>query len=182
MLTPQLPRWSKRGRSTLWTGARLGLRCSLAQPRSWCHYNNCINCTIPQQTDINPVWWLFWSADPERWAQHLRPGQMIIHHTSDTSGGLWRGRSDDSSGCPDETCRTLQPHGWLSADILLISPSLLLQVGINYQPPTVVPGGDLAKVQRAVCSLTNTTAVCEAWARLDHKFDVMFAKRAFVWW
>jgi len=56
------------------------------------------------------------------------------------------------------------------------------KVGINYQPPTVVPGGDLAKVQRAVCSLTNTTAVCEAWARLDHKFDVMYAKRAFVWW
>ena len=37
-------------------------------------------------------------------------------------------------------------------------------------------------MQRAVCSLTNTTAVCEAWARLDHKFDVMYAKRAFVWW
>ena len=27
------------------------------------------------------------------------------------------------------------------------------KVGINYQPPTVVPGGDLAKVQRAVCML-----------------------------
>ena len=27
------------------------------------------------------------------------------------------------------------------------------KVGINYQPPTVVPGGDLAKIQRAVCML-----------------------------
>merc|ERR1712107_351183 len=36
------------------------------------------------------------------------------------------------------------------------------KVGINYQPPTVVPGG--------------------AWARLDHKFDLMYAKRAFVHW
>ena len=27
------------------------------------------------------------------------------------------------------------------------------KVGINYQPPTVVPGGDLAKTQRAVCML-----------------------------
>ncbi|VDK40558.1 unnamed protein product [Gongylonema pulchrum] len=43
------------------------------------------------------------------------------------------------------------------------------KVGINYQPPTVVPGGDLAKVS-------------EAWARLDHKFDLMYAKRAFVHW
>jgi len=39
------------------------------------------------------------------------------------------------------------------------------KVGINYQPPTVVPGGDLAKVQRAVCCLSNTTAIMEAWAR-----------------
>ena len=56
------------------------------------------------------------------------------------------------------------------------------KVGINYQPPTVVPGGDLAKAQRAVCMLANTTAIQEAWARLDHKFDLMFAKRAFVHW
>ena len=30
--------------------------------------------------------------------------------------------------------------------------------------------------------LSNTTAVAEAWARLDHKFDLMYAKRAFVHW
>jgi len=56
------------------------------------------------------------------------------------------------------------------------------KVGINYQPPTVVPGGDLSKVMRAVCCLSNTTAIMEAWARLDHKFDLMYAKRAFVHW
>ena len=36
-----------------------------------------------------------------------------------------------------------------------------------------MPGGDLAKVQRAVCMLSNTTAIAEAWARLDHKFDLV---------
>ncbi|XP_032105998.1 tubulin alpha-4A chain-like [Sapajus apella] len=56
------------------------------------------------------------------------------------------------------------------------------KVGINYQPPTVVPGGDLAKVQHAVCMLSNTTAIAEAWAHLDHKFDLMYARRAFVHW
>lgn len=56
------------------------------------------------------------------------------------------------------------------------------KIGINYQPPTVVPGGDLAKVPRAVCMLSNTTAIAEAWSRLDHKFDLMYAKRAFVHW
>jgi len=56
------------------------------------------------------------------------------------------------------------------------------KVGINYQPPTVVPGGDLAKVPRAVCMLSNNTAIVEAWARLNLKFDLMYAKRAFVHW
>lgn len=56
------------------------------------------------------------------------------------------------------------------------------KIGINYQPPSVVPGGDLAKTQRSVCMLSNTTAIAEAWERLDHKFDLMYAKRAFVHW
>lgn len=54
--------------------------------------------------------------------------------------------------------------------------------GINYQPPTQVPGGDLAKVQRAVCMISNNTAVAEVFARIDHKFDLMYSKRAFVHW
>jgi tubulin alpha len=56
------------------------------------------------------------------------------------------------------------------------------KVGINYQKPAIVPGGDLAPVDRAVCMLSNTTAIAEAWARLDYKFDLMYAKRAFVHW
>ena len=56
------------------------------------------------------------------------------------------------------------------------------QVGVNCKEPAVVPGGDLAKVQHSVCSLSNTTAIAEAWARLNHKFDLMYAKRAFVHW
>ncbi|KHN83485.1 Tubulin alpha-3 chain [Toxocara canis] len=54
------------------------------------------------------------------------------------------------------------------------------KVGINYRSPTVVPGSEVAKVPRAVCMLANTTAIREAWARLDHKFDLMYAKRAFA--
>merc|ERR1712187_252688 len=56
------------------------------------------------------------------------------------------------------------------------------KVGINYQPPTVIPGGDLAKVQRAVGRISNSTAIAEVFSRIDHKFDVMYAKRAFVHW
>ncbi|KAH9404298.1 hypothetical protein TYRP_000118 [Tyrophagus putrescentiae] len=70
----------------------------------------------------------------------------------------------------------------VNAAIAAIKTKRSIQVGINYQPPTVVPGGDLAKVQRAVCMLSNTTAISEAWARLNHKYDLMYSKRAFVHW
>jgi tubulin alpha len=53
-------------------------------------------------------------------------------------------------------------------------------MGLNYSPPRIVPGGDLAKVQRAVCMLANTTAMVEARSRLDDKFDLIYAKRTFV--
>ncbi|EDV19676.1 uncharacterized protein TRIADDRAFT_61873 [Trichoplax adhaerens] len=56
------------------------------------------------------------------------------------------------------------------------------KIGINYQPPTTVPGSDLAQISRAVCMLSNNTAIAEAWSCLNHKFDLMFAKRAFVHW
>jgi tubulin alpha len=45
-----------------------------------------------------------------------------------------------------------------------------------------VPGGDLAKVRRAVCMISNTTAVAEVFSRINHKFDLMYSKRAFVHW
>nr|CAH0098852.1 unnamed protein product [Daphnia galeata] len=56
------------------------------------------------------------------------------------------------------------------------------KVGINYQAPTIVPGGDLAAMQRSVCMISNTTAIVEAWGRLNHKFDLLYTKRAFVHW
>ncbi|KAH6929310.1 hypothetical protein HPB50_026219 [Hyalomma asiaticum] len=56
-----------------------------------------------------------------------------------------------------KTKRTIKFVGWCPTGF---------NVGINYQPPTAVPGGDLAKVP----------------PRLDPKFDLMYAKRAFVHW
>src|ERR1700709_2502267 len=63
------------------------------------------------------------------------------------------------------------------------------KLGINYQKPMVVPpsesnpsDGALAPVDRSVSMLSNTTAISEAWSRLDHKFDLMYSKRAFVQW
>ncbi|XP_071550920.1 tubulin alpha chain-like [Panulirus ornatus] len=56
------------------------------------------------------------------------------------------------------------------------------KIGINSRAPTMVPRGEMANVARAVCLLSNTTAIAEAWTRLDHKFDLMYTRRAFVHW
>ena len=73
-------------------------------------------------------------------------------------------------------------HIWYHSATVLEQICIKCRCGINYQPPTVVPGGDLAKVQRAVCMISNSTAIAEVFSRLDHKFDLMYAKRAFVHW
>ncbi|XP_021205243.1 tubulin alpha chain [Bombyx mori] len=54
------------------------------------------------------------------------------------------------------------------------------KIGLNYQPPTTVPGGDLAAMQRAAVMVSNSSAIRVAWERICKKFSVMFAKRAFV--
>merc|ERR1711943_171591 len=63
-----------------------------------------------------------------------------------------------------KTKRTIQFVDWCPTGF---------KCGINYQPPTVVPGGDLAKVMRAVCMISNTSAIAEVFSRIDHKFDLM---------
>nr|XP_012143991.1 PREDICTED: tubulin alpha chain-like [Megachile rotundata] len=54
------------------------------------------------------------------------------------------------------------------------------KVGINYQPTTTVPGGDLAKSKRTVAMLSNNTAIRQGWGLLARKFDLMYRKKAFV--
>jgi tubulin alpha len=72
-----------------------------------------------------------------------------------------------------KTKRTIQFVDWCPTGF---------KCGINYQPPTQVPDGDLAKVSRACAMISNSTAIAEVFARIDHKFDLMYAKRAFVHW
>ncbi|XP_077977661.1 tubulin alpha chain-like [Glandiceps talaboti] len=59
--------------------------------------------------------------------------------------------------------------------------STQFKVGINKKIPAVT-GCDLAAVQRGVCMFSNTTAIKKVWSKLGHKFDLLYAKRAFVHW
>ena len=78
---------------------------------------------------------------------------------------------------PQVSTAVVEPYNSiLTTHTTLEHSDCAFMVDNDCQPPTVVPGGDLAKVQRAVCMLSNTTAIAEAWARLDHKFDLMYAK------
>jgi len=54
--------------------------------------------------------------------------------------------------------------------------------GLNNQKPTMIKGSGLAQVDKLVSMLSNTTAISEVFNRINKKFDVMFAKRAFVHW
>ena len=70
---------------------------------------------------------------------------------------LWRGdvvpKDVNATIAMIKTKKTIQFVDWCPTGF---------KVGINFQPPTVVPGGDCAKVQRAVSMLSNTTAIAEA--------------------
>lgn len=56
------------------------------------------------------------------------------------------------------------------------------KIGMNKRAPTILENSPMAPVKRAVCMLSNTTAIAEAWQSLNAKFDLMFDKRAFVHW
>lgn len=81
-----------------------------------------------------------------------------------------------------------------------------LQVGINHEQPSVVPGSDVAPSTKACCMLANSTAIAESFSHMNSsrsihiqinwnstvncfvflfcviEFDLMYKKRAFVHW
>lgn len=56
------------------------------------------------------------------------------------------------------------------------------QVGVSFMPPVTVPGGDIAAVGRACVMVANNTGLQMEWEKLSRKFDLMFAKKAFIHW
>jgi tubulin alpha len=53
---------------------------------------------------------------------------------------------------------------------------------MNDHQSIIIPGGDLSKVQCAICMVGNNTVMARALSGLDDKLDRMYAKRAFVEW
>lgn len=72
-----------------------------------------------------------------------------------------------------KTKRTIQFADWCQT---------IFRVGINYQPPTVVPGSYLTKVRSSCAMLSNSTGLAPVWNKIGSDFDQWFSKRAFVHW
>ncbi|PRP82678.1 alpha-tubulin [Planoprotostelium fungivorum] len=70
-----------------------------------------------------------------------------------------------------KTNRTIQFVDWCPTGF---------KCGINYQPPKVLQGGDVGRVNRSVCMLSNNSAISDMFSRIDDKFDRMYARVAFV--
>nr|AAP47197.1 alpha-tubulin [Schmidtea polychroa] len=56
------------------------------------------------------------------------------------------------------------------------------KIGINSQPPTLIPGSGLAPSKSSVTMITNSTAIVTMWENINKKFTLLFNKRAFVHW
>merc|ERR1712110_256713 len=54
--------------------------------------------------------------------------------------------------------------------------------GVNNQPAVQPEDSDMAPTARSVLNISNNTAISECFAQIDYKFDLMYAKRAFVHW
>ncbi|CAD8189355.1 unnamed protein product [Paramecium pentaurelia] len=56
------------------------------------------------------------------------------------------------------------------------------KVGITYKDHCITTDGEIAKVVRSACMISNTTAIYDIFPKFAKSFDQMFAKRAFVHW
>ena len=54
------------------------------------------------------------------------------------------------------------------------------KVGINSEPCKSM--GIIKKQSRSCHMISNNLAIAEVFSRLDHKFDLLYAKRSFVHW
>ena len=77
----------------------------------------------------------------------------------------------NAAACTLKSKKTVQFVDWCTTGF---------KIGTNYSPPTVVPGGDLAKTMRSCLMVANSTCIQEVISRMNSKFGVMAKKRAFV--
>ena len=57
------------------------------------------------------------------------------------------------------------------------------KVGLNEEPPCVIPEDDIAPCKRNIVMIGNNTAISRVFSeRISKKYDLMYSQRAFVHW
>ena len=56
------------------------------------------------------------------------------------------------------------------------------KVGLNENKARMLPGSKMAVTPKSLTVIANNTSVAEVFQRVSQRFDVMYAKRAFVHW
>jgi len=57
------------------------------------------------------------------------------------------------------------------------------KIGINSNAPSILEiNQGLSETSRSACMLANSTSIKEAWGKVNHKFDLMYRKKAFLHW
>ncbi|EFC45457.1 alpha-tubulin [Naegleria gruberi] len=54
------------------------------------------------------------------------------------------------------------------------------KIGINNQAPTMLPGSEMAQVDNSCSMISNSTAIASVFSKMNDKFDLLYAKRAYV--
>ena len=57
-----------------------------------------------------------------------------------------------------------------------------IKVCLSKRPPTFLKYGDIAKTRKSCYLISNITSMAEVFSRADHKFDLLYSKRAFIHW
>ena len=57
-----------------------------------------------------------------------------------------------------------------------------IKISLNNKQNQYLPTSDMAKTTRSLCMISNHYCVAEIFSKIDHKFDCLYAKRAFVHW
>lgn len=70
--------------------------------------------------------------------------------------------------CSIKTKRTIQFVDWCPTGF---------KVGISYQSPKFIPGGNLTKLTKVCCMVSNTTAIAQVFTRFNLKFDELYEKK-----
>ena len=55
------------------------------------------------------------------------------------------------------------------------------KIGISPQSIKSINGSNLAKTVKSASMLTNSIRIIDVFSKINHQFDLLYAKRAFLW-